>query len=68
MENHGQSEESLSDMKHQIIEYYKTLHEDYAKLIDKGRAHKAEVNKMLSELISKSAQKMKNSMNESNNK
>lgn len=58
--NEGQSEESMSDLKRQIIEDSKTLYEDYKNLKDKAHAHKAEVNKMYSDLIK--------AANESNNK
>jgi len=68
LKNQGQSEESLSDIKRELVEDAKALYEDYKKLSDKAHTHKAEVNKLCLELISKSAQKMKDSINESNSK
>lgn len=68
LKNQGQSEESLSDIKRQLIEDSKALDEDSKKLIDKAHTHKEEVNKIYLELISKAAQKMKDSTNESNSK
>ena len=66
--NEGQSEESLSDLKRQLVEDGKALYEDYEKLSDKAHTHKAEVNKMYSDLISKAAESMRDSTNESNSK
>ena len=68
LKNQGQSEESLSDIKRELVEDAKALYEDYKKLSDKAHTHKAEVNKLCLELISKSAQKMKDSINKSNSK
>src|SRR5438045_629961 len=68
LKNQGQSEESLSYIKRELVEDAKALYEDYKKLSDKAHTHKAEVNKLCLELISKSAQKMKDSINESNSK
>ena len=68
LKNQGQSEESLSDIKRELVEDAKALYEDYKKLSDKAHTHKAEVNKLCLELISKSAQKIKDSINESNSK
>lgn len=68
LKNQGESEENLSDIRHQLAEDGKALYEDYKKLKDKAHIHKAEVNKMYSELISKAAERMRDSTNESNSK
>jgi hypothetical protein len=68
LKNQGQSEESLSDIKRELVEDAKALYEDYKKLSDKAHTHKAEVNKLCLELILKSTQKIKDSINESNSK
>lgn len=68
LKNQGESEENLSDIIRQLAEDGKALYEDYKNLKDKAHTHKAEVNKMYSELISKAAERMKDSTNESNSK
>jgi hypothetical protein len=68
LKNQGESEENLSDIRRQLAKDGKALYEDYRNLKDKAHTHKAEVNKMYSELISKAGEIMRDSTNESNSK
>ena len=68
LKNQGESEDSMSDIRRQLAEDGKALYEDYTNLKDKAHTHKAEVNKRYLELISKAAERMRDSTNESNSK
>lgn len=68
LKNQGESEENLSNIRRQLAEDGKALYEDYKNLKDKAHTHKAKVNKIYSELISKGAEILRNSTNESNSK
>jgi hypothetical protein len=68
LKNQGQSEESLSDIKRQLVEDGKALHEDFTKLLNKAHNNKEKGIKTFLELMSKYAEKMKDITNESNSK
>jgi len=46
LKNQGESEESLSDIKRELVEDGKALYEDFKNLKDKAHTHKAEVDKL----------------------
>ena len=62
LKNQGESEESLSDIKRELVEDGKALYEDFKNLKDKAHTHKAEVDKLCWEVYSKAAQKMRDSI------
>ena len=66
--NQGWSEEILNDIKSQLVEDAKVLHEDSTKLVNRTHNTKEAENKLFLKLISKYAEKMKDITNESNNK
>ena len=68
LKNQGQSEESLSDIKRQLVEDGKALHEDFTKLMNKAHNNRETGIKTFLELIPKHAEKMKDITNESNSK
>ena len=72
LKNESQSDESLipaiNETQRQLTEDGKAFFEDFKKLKDKAQTHKAEVNKMFSELISKAAERIKDGIKESNSK
>jgi hypothetical protein len=48
--NQGQSEESMSDIKYQLVEDGKALDEDFKKLKDKTQTQKADIDKLFLKL------------------